>query len=279
MKLDYPNYEIIVVVDGSTDNTCEVLKKYSNPIKIVEHEENKGLSVARNTGINASDGDIIAFIDDDEVVRSDWLRRLVEAYKTNHRICGAGGLVYKLNSDKLQHGKMKANKFGKTHGYGRGLTRNEFLILQGGNLSFRKEILDEVGGFDPYFTYANDELDLCIRITQKGYKLVYVPNAKVWHAMAEGPHRHDYYNFSKNRVFFCIKNFGTWKTILQLMFYDTAYLIGNIGYYFLSFLLRRNSLKELFKIYKDMIKGRIDGYKDGFRVKKDKNLKGRAQND
>jgi GT2 family glycosyltransferase len=272
MKLDYPNYEVVVVYIDTNDGTKELLEKYS--INSVRQERLSGLSAAWNMGAEESNGDIIAFIDDDEVVRNDWLLKLTGAYD-DPNICGVGGPVYKLGLNEFQFEKTKANKFGKTRNISCNaeVPRNEFLILQGGNMSFRKEVFKKLGGFDPCFTFFNGDMDLCVRAIQQGYNLKHEPNAIVWHAnVGGGPHQDEIYSSSKSRTYFSIKNFGRWDNILQLLFYDTAFLIANLGYYFISYLLRRISLKKLLGVYREMIKGRFDGYREGFRSQREEKI-------
>ena len=73
---DYPNFETIVVDDGSTDDTSKIVSNY--PVKLIKNEKNLGLWEARNIGIENSKGEIIAFLDDDALAERDWLKKLVE---------------------------------------------------------------------------------------------------------------------------------------------------------------------------------------------------------
>lgn len=185
IKQNYSDYEIIVVYFDAKDGTKDLLEKY--PVKAIEQTELSGWSAACNIGIEASNGEIIAFIDDDVIVQNDWLQKLSKAYE-NHDVSGVGGPVYKLNSKEFQYKKPKINKYGdfQNASFNSKIGTNEFLFLAGGNMSFKKEVLNKVKGFDPYFTYGYGETDLCVRITNSGYKLLFDPNVIVWHANAEG---------------------------------------------------------------------------------------------
>lgn len=83
LKQTYSEIEVIVVDDGSTDSTWDVLKKYQEKDKriIAIHQENKGASVARNVGIQKSTGTYVSFVDDDDFIEKDIIEKLVEKIK------------------------------------------------------------------------------------------------------------------------------------------------------------------------------------------------------
>lgn len=176
------SYEIIVVNDGSTDNLEEkvsvFLQKYKN-IKFISYKPNKGLSYARNIGWKNASGEFIFYTDDDAVPDADWIERL-SAYYTDPNIAGVGGYPrayftnniytdYELAKCYLEYGKNAEN-----------LNKN-YLGAGGLNMSFRKKVLEEVGGFDPIFKAVGDDADINFRIRQKGYKLITVASVTVKH--------------------------------------------------------------------------------------------------
>jgi len=89
LALDYPSYEIIIVDNGSTDKSRDVVSKY--PVKLVIETE-KGPYYARNDGISIADGEIIAFTDSDCVVDRNWLKNLMRNYM-HEEIGGVGGQI------------------------------------------------------------------------------------------------------------------------------------------------------------------------------------------
>jgi len=173
-SLDYPNYEVIVVDDGSTDESASIAASF--PVRLVR-TPNQGLSAARNTGIRESQGEIVAFIDDDAYPDPHWLRYLAYAYMTTD--CAAVGGP---NLPPPEDGRIAAcvanAPGGPIHVL---ISDRDAEHIPGCNCSFRKACLQAVGGFDPIFRAAGDDVDVCWKIIDRGWKIFYHPAALVWH--------------------------------------------------------------------------------------------------
>ncbi|WP_424357762.1 glycosyltransferase [Methanocella sp. MCL-LM] len=261
----YRDYEIIVVNGPSTDHTEQVLNKYSG-LKIVRQPELNGLSFARNLGIVASNGDILAFIDDDAVADRDWLKFLVQGYKDDS-VGGVGGYVYGPKNEPLfDNGRINKNGLPiNMPDYTVPLGQDEFQISLGTNCSFRRKAVYDAGGFDPYFRYYHDESDLCVRIAKKGYRIVYVKDAVVMHWMAEGHNRKSPYDINwtmilKNIVYFTLRNFGNEYMAWLMPITALRKHLGDMNWLYSS---KQISLRKLAKLYWMHILGVIYGYKDG----------------
>lgn len=173
--LRYPNYEVIVVNDGSTDRTLEISQRYAE-VRLFS-QENKGLSVARNVGIENASGEIVAFTDSDCVVDPDWLTYL--AYKFVHGgFVAVGGPNLPPPEDARVPACVAASPGGPTHV----LIDDEVAEhIPGCNMAFLKSAFDEVGGFDPIYRAAGDDVDMCWRFQNHGYPIAFSPAAMVWH--------------------------------------------------------------------------------------------------
>ena len=175
-RLNYPDYEVILVDDGSTETTRQIAFRHPN-VRYFRHETNLGLSVARNTGIAAASGEIIAFTDSDCRADEDWLYYLV-AGLLGDGFAGIGGPNLLPPEDSLVAAAVMASPGGPAHVM---LTDRQAEHIPGCNMAFYKWALTQVGGFDPIFHNAGDDVDLCWRLQQAGLKIGFSPAALVWH--------------------------------------------------------------------------------------------------
>jgi GT2 family glycosyltransferase len=175
-RLNYPDYEVILVDDGSTDTTPQTARSYPE-VRYFRHAKNLGLSAARNTGIAAADGEIIAFTDSDCRADEDWLYYLVGGL-LNSEFAGIGGPNLLPPEDSRVAATVMVSPGGPAHVM---LTDRQAEHIPGCNMAFYKWAFAEVGGFDPVFTKAGDDVDICWRLQQGGYKIGFSPAAFVWH--------------------------------------------------------------------------------------------------
>ncbi|MBL9135974.1 MAG: glycosyltransferase [Verrucomicrobiales bacterium] len=176
LQLNHPDYEIIVIDDGSIDDTPRITAKYST-VRTLRLKVNEGLSRARNLGIRAATGEIIAFTDADCRVDPDWLRFLVSGL-LDSPIAGIGGPNFLPPEDP----PLAAVVMTAPGGPVQVLLDDRFAEhIPGCNMAFWKWALEAVGGFDPVFRTAGDDVDLCWRLQRRGWKLGFTGAGFVWH--------------------------------------------------------------------------------------------------
>lgn len=175
MKLNYPDYEVIVVDDGSTDSVAEIAKTFERVRYI--RQKNMGLSVARNTGMEAATGEIVAYTDDDCRADEDWLYYLAGDLAESDFVA-MGGHNFLPPDDSPTAAAVMAAPGGPIHVM---LTETEAEHIPGCNMAFRKGALESIGGFDPVYRKAGDDVDVCWRLQQAGHRIGFNPAGFVWH--------------------------------------------------------------------------------------------------
>ena len=175
LDLNYPkaNLELIFVDNASTDRTPEMLRQYSNDIRIL-HEGKKGPAAARNKGLWNARADIIAFTDSDCIVDRDWLLNLIPALKNPAVGIVGGAILAKRPCNEIE-------RFGEIiHDHDSAINTFKPPAVITMNWMSRLSVLKEVKFFDECFIRCED-VDLSYRILQSGYTLAFQPQALVYH--------------------------------------------------------------------------------------------------
>ena len=173
-RLDYPNYEVIIVDDGSIDDTGAIAAEYA--FRLIR-TPNQGLSRARNVGLEATTGEIIAYTDGDARPDPHWLMYLAAEFEaTSH--AGVGGWNIAPPGDGRIADCVANAPGGPVHVL---LSDREAEHIPGCSMAFRVGALKAIGGFDPQFRTAGDDVDVCWRLQERGWTLGFSHGAMVWH--------------------------------------------------------------------------------------------------
>jgi GT2 family glycosyltransferase len=174
-KLTYPDYEIVLVNDGSRDRTGEIARKYAK-VRVID-TPNQGLSAARNVGLAEATGEIVAYTDADTRVDPDWLTFLVQPFLHSDVVASGGPNVVPPDDAPIAQCIARAPG-GPTHVL---LDDRIAEHVPGCNMAFRRDALLAIGGFNPIYLRAGDDVDVCWRLQSRGWKIGFASSALVWH--------------------------------------------------------------------------------------------------
>jgi len=232
-KLNYYNYDILFIDNGSRDGTYEVIKSNFPEINLIQLKNNIGAAGGRNLGINFAlnrDFDYIFFLDNDAIVEPDTLTELIRVASGNLEIVGVGAITYYFGNPS------KIWNFGGRIDWLRGFfidthqnklnecVFDNFNMVDSFPIGFgiiKCEIIKKIGNIDEkYFIYF-EEADWHIRIKRLGYKLAVTPKARIWHKVSSSLGKETsgfYYYRTRNRLLFMIKN-APWFLLPVFFFY------------------------------------------------------------
>lgn len=184
---DKKDYEVIIVDNNSTDNTKEVCQKFinDNPELNLTYvvETQQGLSFARNKGIEVCNTKIISYTDDDAITREDFVENIIKAFTNNPDYGALGGKIEPIYENGTEPVWMSKYIFGIVSKVDYGDKEMEFTkkFPTGCNMAFRKDILQNIGGFNTDLVYRGDDKYVFLKLKEENVKILYAPDIFVNH--------------------------------------------------------------------------------------------------
>ncbi len=265
----YARKEVIVVDSSSDDSSEAVVAQYPTVTSVRLRGQRNNMPQARNAGIAASTGEVIAFIDDDSMVQVGWLEALVATYR-DETVGAAGGRVIGMPAPYSEQMQGKPNLL--VQASGRVIAKDAGLVctetmevdhLIGCNMSFRRSALAQIGGFDANYTLTNlrEETDVCVRVKQAGWRIIFEPAIAVLHFSARSLQPYFLerpsiqFSNGRNGSYFVVKNFGITRQTLAGQVFDAGKSCGRAAYF--AGLFGAGALAQL--------AGRVVGFGEGVR--------------
>lgn len=188
LTLDYPNYETIVVDNGSKDGSVQFIKQNAARVILIENHKNLGFCRGNNIGAEKACGKYLWFLNSDVETKKDALTHLVNFAKQNPEvgIC-VPKIMFYFQKNKIQSAGMKFDLQGKIGFRGANRDVNNFnnpsaiSFASGSALFIRKDLFIRLNKFDEKMFFNVEDLDLCLRSWILGYKVMCVPKSIVYH--------------------------------------------------------------------------------------------------
>jgi len=236
VNTDYPDFEIIIAENNSTDGTREWIAKEYPHIKIAAFDDNYGYTGGNNRAVPFAEKEILLFLNNDVKVAPDWLDGISTCFEENEETAivqpkllsykdpeyfeyagAAGGFLDRLGYPFCQ-GRILESVEKDTGQYD---SVKEITWASGAAFAIRKEIFEEIGGFDEDFEFHMEEIDVCWRVRNKGLQVIYTPDSTVFHlgggSLPMGSTRKVYYNF-RNSLFMLWKNLPSNQLLYKIFF-------------------------------------------------------------
>lgn len=175
-KMTGGGFETIVVDDGSEDGTADFVEENYPWVKLMRLEHG-GLGTARNAGASIAQGEVFAFTDDDCEPDREWITRLRPIFQQGP-FAAAGGPNLAPHPNNWEEAVVCASPGAPSHVM---LDDEQAEHLPGCNIAVTRAAFEQIGGFDPQFHTAGDDVDFCWRLHDAGFRLGFVPGAFVWH--------------------------------------------------------------------------------------------------
>ena len=217
-KTSYPNFEVVVMDNETSDPAAlELMKKY--PVRRIAFPGQFNFSRANNEGAAAATGELLVFLNNDtEIISGDWLEHLV--YYGEQPDVGAAGALLAYEDQTVQHAGVALGMRGTADHIMRGFPRDvdgyagslvcarEVSAVTGACLAIRKPLFEEIGGFNPHFFTAYQDVDLCLRLRARGLRVIYTPQAVLLHH--ESISRQSYYDMIDRTLLLDL-----WETVIE----------------------------------------------------------------
>ena len=223
-KIEYDNFEVILVDNNSKDYTIEFVMKNYPTVIIKKLFENKGFAEPNNIASKMAKGKYLLFLNNDTVVTKNFLKEMVQELESNSKIAIVQSLLLKSH-DEIDSSGDFIDDIGISYSSKKDIKiSREIFSAKGASMIIRKNIFEKLGGFDEHFFFSFEDVDLSWRARLLGYKVVVIPKSIVFHLGGKTVNEIKSsvsFHGIKNQLSMKITNFEfhlAWKVILSFIF-------------------------------------------------------------
>ena len=206
-------YELIFVDDASTDGTVAFLEQFGEPCTILVNERNRGYAYSNNKGARLAQGDFLCLLNNDLVLTPGWLQPMIQQCRSDEGSGAIGNVQINIKSNLIEH----AGVFFDLYGIPLHARKNrrkipspptlEWPAVTAACLLIRRRVFWEVGGFDEAYINGSEDIDLCLKLVQAGYRNIVCNRSIIYHHVSSSPGSHKFK--AKNLEIFLSK----WQTM------------------------------------------------------------------
>ncbi|MBI3769877.1 MAG: glycosyltransferase [Deltaproteobacteria bacterium] len=201
-------YEVILVDNASSDGTAALLESLGGDVQVLRNAANRGFAAACNQGARAARGRHLVFLNNDTIPLRGWLRSLLAELDADPTVAVVGSKLL-FADDTIQHAGVI---FGRElpipyHAFYRAAatapavnTRRELQCVTGACIAVRRTVFESIGGFDEGFVNGYEDVDFCLKVRQRGDKVVYQPHSALYHLESQTPGRKDHDHANGQRL-------------------------------------------------------------------------------
>ncbi len=223
IKQSYPNKEIIVVDNCSTDGTASFIKTNYLEIRVVESDTNLGYPGGNNYGVTQAKGEYIVIVNPDTIPHNNWLEELIKPLNENPDIAITTSKILIYDNNDLINTCGNYSHFTGLD-FCRGLSKDssnfnipeELGAFSGCSFAIRREAFENIGGFDADFFLYEEDVDLSWRARLLGYKIMFVPTSIIYHKYMLTLQPWKEYYLERNRHIMLLKNYSLKMLILAI---------------------------------------------------------------
>jgi len=193
-ELDYPNYRVLVVDNGSTDDSPTKIRDGYPWVVLVKNDKNFGFAEGNNIGIREAlnwEPEYILLLNNDTVIDKNTVAEMVRGFESDSKVGAIGAAIYSYYQPhiiestgaqiSLRTGRVYHTEHGQSEKRRDNTKYKEVDAISGCAMMIKKKIIGEVGLMDPDFFCYVEDIDWCLRMRKTGYKMVTALDAKVWH--------------------------------------------------------------------------------------------------
>ena len=260
LKQTYPHYDVIVVDSASSDLSVNYIQSKYPDVILLPFKENLGYAQGNNIGIEHTDGEYVAILNNDTIVEPDWIKELVKTLQSRDDACfvtsklkiyndrdtiNARGIVIHYTGPSFNNGLFERDDGSSSQMSVPGVNGCAFVA--------RREVLKEIGAFDPDFFMHMEDADISLRARLAGYDILYVPTSVVYHKYRLNIGSNEkFYRLERNRYLLLLKNYSM-RTIVVLL---PALLLTELMIIGYTFIWGRSYMSSKLKVLKWLYRNR-----------------------